>query len=75
MPRLPVVKPRAVLRALLRAGFYIDRVTGSHYILRHPDRSDLRITVPLHNRDLKRKTLATIIAQAGMTVEEFIGLL
>jgi len=29
----------------------------------------------MHNRDLKRKTLATIIDQAGFTVEEFIQLL
>jgi hypothetical protein len=29
----------------------------------------------MHNKDLKRKTLATIIEQAGYTTEEFIELL
>jgi len=72
MPRLPAVKPRVVIRALKRNGFVIDHVTGSHYIL---IRERLRVTVPYHNRDLKRGTLASIITQAGLTVEEFVDLL
>jgi predicted RNA binding protein YcfA (HicA-like mRNA interferase family) len=35
----------------------------------------LRVTVPYHNRDLKPRTLASIIEQAGLTVEEFLDLL
>jgi len=61
-----------VLRALLRNGFVIDHTTGSHYVL---IREKLRVTIPYHNRDLKRGTLASIIAQAGLTVEEFVDLL
>jgi predicted RNA binding protein YcfA (HicA-like mRNA interferase family) len=72
MPRLPSVKPKMVIRALLRNGFVIDHATGSHYVL---IREKLRVTVPYHNRDLKRGTLASIIAQAGLTVEEFVDLL
>jgi predicted RNA binding protein YcfA (HicA-like mRNA interferase family) len=72
MPRLPSVRPRIVIRALKRNGFVIDHITGSHYIL---IRERLRVTVPYHNRDLKRGTLAAIIAQAGLTVEEFVDLL
>ncbi len=73
--RLPIVKPREVLRALQRAGFFIHHSTGSHHILKHPDKAEVRGTLAMHNRDLKRKTLATIIDQAGCTVEEFIELL
>ena len=73
--RLPVVKPREVLRALQRAGFFIHHSTGSHHILKHLDKAELRVTLAMHNKDLKRKTLATIIDQAGYTVEEFIELL
>jgi len=73
--RLPVVKPKEVIRALERAGFYIHHSTGSHYILKHPENPDLRVTVAFHNRELKRKTLASIIEQAGYTVEEFTELL
>jgi predicted RNA binding protein YcfA (HicA-like mRNA interferase family) len=72
MPKLPAVKPKVVIRALKRKGFVIDHVTGSHYIL---IRERLRVTVPYHNRDLKRGTLAAIIAQVGLTVEEFVDLL
>ena len=73
--RLPVVRPKAVIRALERAGFFIHHTSGSHHILKHPEHPELRVTVPFHNKDLKRKTLASIIEQAGYTTEEFIGLL
>lgn len=73
--RLPALKPKEVLRALQRAGFFIHHSTGSHHILKHPDKPELRVTVAMHNRDMKRKTLATVIDQAGYTPEEFIELL
>jgi predicted RNA binding protein YcfA (HicA-like mRNA interferase family) len=73
--RLPAIKPKEVIRALQRAGFFIHHSTGSHNILKHPDKPELRVTVAMHNRDLKRKTLASIIDQAGYTTEEFIDLL
>jgi predicted RNA binding protein YcfA (HicA-like mRNA interferase family) len=31
--RLPVVNGRQVLRALIKAGFVVDRVVGSHHVL------------------------------------------
>ncbi len=75
MTRLPAVKPKKTIRALESAGFYIHHTTGSHYILKHPDAPALRVTVPFLNKDLKRATLASIISQAGPTVEEFLDLL
>ena len=71
----PALRPSAVIKALSRAGFYIQRTKGSHHILKHPDKPQLRVTVPVHNADLKRKTLATIIEQAGLTRDEFLDLL
>jgi predicted RNA binding protein YcfA (HicA-like mRNA interferase family) len=53
----------------------VHHTTGSHYVLKHPDKLTLRVTVPYHNKDLKRRTLASIIEQAGMTVDEFVRLL
>ena len=73
--RLPALRPRRVLHALQRAGFFVHHTTGSHYVLKHPEKPALRVTLPYHNRDLKRRTLTSIIEQAGMTVEEFIRLL
>ena len=72
---LPSVTPREALRALQRAGFFIHHSTGSHQILKHPDLPHLRVTVPMHNKDLKRGTLLSIIRQAGFTTEQFLELL
>ena len=70
--KLPALKPKVVIRALERNGFIVHRVTGSHYILK---KNKLRVTVPYHGKDLKPGTLASIIEQAGLTVEEFRDLL
>ena len=43
-----------------------------HYILKHPPaNATLRVTVAYHNRDLKRRTLDSILKQAGLSPEEF----
>jgi hypothetical protein len=44
----------------------------ANYILK---KGTYRVTVPYHNKDLKPGTLASIITQAGLTVEEFLELL
>ena len=72
---LPALRPVKVLKVLQRAGFYVHHIKGSHHFLKHPDRPDLRVTVPVHNDDLQRKTWASIIDQAGYSVEEFLELL
>ncbi len=73
--RLPALKSKDVFRALNRAGFLLHHTTGSHYILKHPEKPGLRVTLPWHNKDLKRGTLKSIIEQAGFTTEEFAALL
>ena len=75
MARLPACKPKRVLRALERAGFFIHHTSGSHHILKHPNKPELRITLPMHNRELKRRTLESILDQSGLTAEEFLKLL
>ncbi|MFY9457787.1 MAG: type II toxin-antitoxin system HicA family toxin [Candidatus Spechtbacterales bacterium] len=71
MPKLPQIKPTTLLRALQRAGFFIDHVTGSHYIFYKDDKST-PISVPRHNKDLKLGTLRSILRQAKMSVKELI---
>lgn len=52
MSKLPALKPVEVIKVLVnKAGFVVHHVTGSHYILRHPD--GRRLPVPYHNKDLK----------------------
>jgi predicted RNA binding protein YcfA (HicA-like mRNA interferase family) len=66
---LPSLKPREVLQALRRAGFFVHHTSGSHYILKHPDHPARRVTLPFHNKDLKRGTLLAIIDEAGLTAD------
>ncbi|MFC1928497.1 type II toxin-antitoxin system HicA family toxin [Chloroflexota bacterium] len=35
--RLPRISGKQTVEALLRAGFTVHRVRGSHYILKHPE--------------------------------------
>ncbi len=69
--KLPALQPKDVFRALRKAGFYLHHVSGSHYILKHPEKPALRVTLPWHGRDLKRGTLQSILDQAGLGVDEF----
>jgi len=73
--RLPAVRPRQVPRALQQAGFFVHHTSGSHYILKHPAKTHLRVTLPYHNHDLKRRTLESVIEQAGLIHDAFIDLL
>jgi predicted RNA binding protein YcfA (HicA-like mRNA interferase family) len=74
MPPVPVVRGDRVVRALERAGFAVARIKGSHHIMRHPDGRNT--TVPVHSgRDVRPGTLRGILADVGLSVEEFRELL
>lgn len=74
--RLNGVSGKAVLRALQRAGFRVERVTGSHHVLRKPGVPGSKVILPLHGaNDIPPGTLRSIISQSGLTVDEFMALL
>ena len=68
MPKLPRVSGAAVVRALERLGFVVMRQRGSHMVLR---RGSTGCVVPDH-RELKTGTLAGVLKQAGVSVEDFM---
>jgi predicted RNA binding protein YcfA (HicA-like mRNA interferase family) len=70
---LPSIPWRDVVNALSKAGWQHDRTRGSHFIMTRPGRPGL-LSVPMHS-PVKRGTLRKLIRQAGLTVDEFIGLL
>jgi len=74
MPKLPVLKGSEVLRVLLKAAFYVHHQRGSHARLFHQGRPELRITIPVHNKDLPERTLRYILKEADLTEEEFLKL-
>jgi len=72
---LPVVSGRQMIRVLEGLGYQVSRRRGSHVRLRHPDCVTHRpTTVPLH-REIRRGTLLSILADAGLTVHELRELL
>lgn len=72
--KLPALKPQEVIKALNRVGFEKARQTGSHLILVNKTTRKI-IPVPMHNKDIKRGLLLSIIKQVDLTTEEFIKLL
>jgi predicted RNA binding protein YcfA (HicA-like mRNA interferase family) len=74
--RLPVINGRRVIQALMKTGFVVNRIVGSHHVLVYPGDPARTVTVPVHaGRDLKPGTLRSIIRQTGLSVEEFTELL
>jgi len=71
MPKLPVVSGREAIRALERLGFVVVRQRGSHLVMR---RGSSGCVVPNHG-ELKTGTLAGILKQADISVDEFIAAL
>jgi predicted RNA binding protein YcfA (HicA-like mRNA interferase family) len=69
MPSLPRVSGREAIRALERLGFEVKRQRGSHVVLR---RGSVGCVVPDH-KELKTGTLAGVLKQAGVSVEEFLA--
>jgi predicted RNA binding protein YcfA (HicA-like mRNA interferase family) len=78
-PRIPSLTPRQVIKILIRkrAGFYIchEGSRGGHIHLCHPNDPTIRVDIPVHAQELKRKTLMSILKQANLTQEEFLRLL
>lgn len=69
MTRLPSLRPRQILKILKKKGFKEVGQVGSHLHLYNQDKG-MRTSVPMHNKDLKRKTLAAIVRQAGLRAED-----
>ena len=70
MSKLPLLSWRVVIKALRKAGFTVARQKGSHIIL---VKGDCVLLVPKHAQ-IKRGLLMEIIAEAGLTKEEFLKL-
>lgn len=68
MSKPPQVRPKDLVRALLKVGFVKDRQTGSHIYLKHPDG---RLTsVSIHSKPLPLGTMRAILEQTKMRSEE-----
>jgi predicted RNA binding protein YcfA (HicA-like mRNA interferase family) len=75
MSFLPIIRATKLIPILLRMGFRIIRQRGSHVSLEHILDKTKKVTVPMHNKDLAKKTLLLILKQAGISIQEFLRLL
>jgi len=76
MPKIPPLTGKEILRLLLKHGFVKHHQTGSHIQLRHEQKSELRVTVPRHDKfDLPPFVVGSILKQADMTKDEFVKIL
>ncbi|MBU4374638.1 MAG: type II toxin-antitoxin system HicA family toxin [Euryarchaeota archaeon] len=73
MTKLPIISGRDAIKAFGRAGWFVERQTGSHVIMMKTD-SIITLSIPMHS-EIKRGTLRSLIKDAGLTVEEFVSLL
>ena len=74
MSKAPSLPYDRIIRALQRNGWFVVRQKGSHVrLLKHTPAETLKLTVPSH-RPVKRSTLAHILKQARLSVDEFLAL-
>jgi len=71
LSKLPLLPWRDVVKVLIKADFKVARQRGSHIIL---VKDEYIVPVPKHG-EIKRGLLLEIIAEAGLTREEFLKLL
>ncbi len=72
MPPVKRVSGRQLVRALERLGWRVDRIRGSHHIMRHPDRPRLTLAVPVHgNATLPIGTQLSILKDAEVDAAKF----
>jgi len=75
MSKVPSLNYDKVIKALQRDGWVVVRQKGSHIRLhKYAKDKKLKLIVPAH-KPIKRSTLAHILKQVGLSVEEFLKLL
>lgn len=66
-------KSKEVISILLKLGFIEKRQTGSHKMMYHSGKNKI-IPIPIHNKDIKKGLMKSIIKQAESTEKEFLRL-
>lgn len=71
MPKLPSLKPRQVIKKLIKLGFIEHHQVGSHLTMKHPQ-TKRRAVIPMHLKDIKKGTLLSLLKEAGIEKETFL---
>lgn len=67
---MSAINSKNLLKFLKKKGFYIHHQVGSHIVLKHKEDMSKRVTLLMHNKDLKPGTLSSILKQAGVDKKE-----
>lgn len=70
MPWVPLLPPSDVIKMFQRFGWRIVRQKGSHIIMTKPGHI-ATLSIPNHP-EVARGTLRSLIAKAGLTIEQFL---
>jgi predicted RNA binding protein YcfA (HicA-like mRNA interferase family) len=70
MPPVPLLSPSDVIKRFERLGWRVVRQKGSHIIMTKPGHM-ATLSIPNH-ADVARGTLRSLIAKAGLTIEQFL---
>ncbi len=70
MSNTPSLTSKEIIRILKQKGFILDRSRGSHQIYLHPV-TRKRAVVPMHNKDLPKGTMYSILKQAGINKDDY----
>ena len=52
MPKLPIISPHKLAKALEKAGFELERIKGSHHYYYNSKTGKIAV-IPFHNKDLR----------------------
>ena len=69
MPKLPIIRPLELVKKLQKLGFSKKRQKGSHLIMLHEEKNK-QITIPIHNKTLKKGTLGAILRQGDISIND-----
>lgn len=69
MPKLPTICAKDFIKTLLRRGYVLDRISGSHHIFRNDHGN--RVVVAVHgNKEIPKGTLLAMMKDAEITRED-----
>lgn len=71
--KLPLISGKDAVKAFTRAGWHLDRISGSHAIMRK-EGSAVTLSIPLH-QEMRKGLLRSLIKDANIDLEAFINYL
>jgi predicted RNA binding protein YcfA (HicA-like mRNA interferase family) len=62
---MKIYTSKEMIKLLEADGWYLVRIRGGHHHYKHLDKKG-KVTVPYHNKDLKKGLADSILEQAGL---------